>query len=181
MSSDLLLVLIGALIGGGATIAASTQTARNSRKILEAEHNNQHETQRRNVLREKGEEFFCLIEAWSTTIFTSHLPLYAVMKGEATYNDFLDHQISNLKIRTYDFNRFEMLSQVYFPSLETYISEARSKLEEHNEIVTEYKLYYEEGNQASQHHLEQFVDAQNLFENAVEALKKALASELRKI
>ncbi len=65
-----------------------------SNKLLERSTEKQNKLQslkhQQERLRSSGEELYNLVANWATLVFTSHISLYAVMRGEVSYNDHLD-------------------------------------------------------------------------------------------
>lgn len=179
LNSELVSGFIGAIIGGTATVIASTLSLRGSRLVLEKQLAHERELKNWEVQQERGEELYGLIEVWSKAIFSMHLPLYSVMKGEATYNEYLDLFNSYEFDKRYDPNRLEMLIPVYFPSLLPLWETARARLEQHNAVVSDHKDAYRNGATKSLLYVEKFQAVQISFEKAVSDLKEALANELR--
>lgn len=131
------------------------------------------------TMQERGEELYVLAAQFEKNVFVTHMPLYSVMKGEVSYNDYLDI-VNGLNFsEKYDHNRMELLVEVYFPALRIQYKKMREKLELHNKVVSEHKSAYLSGEFEARHFLTPFQRAQLAFENEMNTMKEMISIEVR--
>jgi len=143
----------------------------------------EHSTEKRNqqqMLRGNGEELYSLISKWSTLVFTKHLALYSVMRGELTYNEHLDIHNNSEGMEGVDPHRMELLIYAYFPKLISQYKLTRLALEKHNIIVNDHKNAYKQ-NDDGYSFIEPFQRAQIKFEQESDALKEGIIEQLSAI
>ena len=119
-----------------------------------------------------------MIEAWGKNVFSWNIPLFSVMKGEMTYNDYLDYVIKQERDTRYDINRLDMLVSVYFPALAQLFATARRRLNDVNTVTMEHKRAYLKGRTRSTEFVGRLQDAQTSFEAALDDFKQALAEQI---
>ena len=143
----------------------------------------EHSTEKRNqqkMLRGNGEELYSLISKWATLVFTKNLALYSVMRGEVTYNEYLDIYNNSGGMEGVDPHRMELLIYTYFPKLIPQYKKTRLMLEAHNQVVNDHKNAYEQGADGILF-LKPFQQAQIKFEHESDMLKKEIIEQLSAI
>lgn len=131
-------------------------------------------TKRDEILRDRLEELYLLSEKWVNALSTNYFPYFSVMKGEMSYNQALDMTIEQCKNNTYDFNKINMLIDLYFHDIKRHydeVCEARSKA---NLILDEHKKEYKSGNADGRSYLKPLHVAHCEITEKGEALKCAI-------
>ncbi|HZG31289.1 MAG TPA: hypothetical protein VE079_22800 [Ensifer sp.] len=179
MIHSALLALIPAVIGGIIALAGVFVSTKNSRSLTERQIQNTRETDRQKTYREAGAELYTLFSDWGNLVIAIHVPLYSVMKGTISYNDYLDQQIKTSREHKTDHHRMEFLISCYFPETEPYYKEVRKLLEKKNKIISEHKFFHENGADEKQF-IPIFKNAQLEFEEKMAEMKSSIINEVRK-
>lgn len=179
--TNIVTALGAATITGLVAIFSSFLASSNSIKVQNLQREHDSETKKKSFMLERGEELFVSINKFATQTAVVHLPLYAVMKGELTYNHYLDHLISRTKKIDYDPTRIELLIQVYFPELSREYDIIRGKIDELNDVIERHKCTYKDsGGEEAPQFILPLQESQLTLENEFENLKSKIASETRK-
>jgi hypothetical protein len=171
--------LVGVCVGALLSVLGVWLSNRATLKHLKIQLQHERDLKAENLLRERFEELYVLVEHWLNGLFGNYMSLNMVMQGKLTYNQHLDQIIENGNSSKHDFQRLEMIINIYALSIkEKYdaVMEARSKL---NEISTVHKLEYEKGNIDGSIFLDAFIVAQVTIEKRGGVLLEAIASETR--
>lgn len=174
-----LLALIPAVAGGFIALAGVIVSAKNSRALAECQMRNAREGDRQKTYREAGAELYTLFSGWGNLVISIHIPLYSVMYGKMSYNDYLDQQIKTSRDHKTDHHRMEFLIRCYFPETESQYKEVRAALEKNNKIISEHKFFHENGGDERQF-ISIFKNAQLEFEEKTAEMKNKIISEVRK-
>lgn len=92
----------------------------------------------------RDEELYLLSEAYFNALTSHYLPYLRVMQGELTYNQALDLTIAQLG-GEHDFQRLEMLVQLYFPALTEALECVFVARDRANAILSAHKAKYKQG------------------------------------
>ncbi|MBL0687394.1 MAG: hypothetical protein JJV94_06180 [Sulfurospirillum sp.] len=139
------ITFIGVLVGSIFTILGIFITNRANTKRVEIQHKHEKETNKENLMRDRLEELYILSDKYFNTLVSHQLPLRMVMKGEISFNDALDLQIERGKEKKFDYNRVNMIIEMYFNELQEPYSEVLKIRDELNNISEGYKNQYKTG------------------------------------
>jgi hypothetical protein len=156
-------------------------TNRSNTQRLKIQLAHEKEMKEMNIRSERLEELYLLIETWVNALAMYHLPIFAVMRGELSYNDALDIVIENNKARPVDFKRILMLVDLYFPEMKPTLdklSEARDKAAK---ILAEHKREYKRGNIDGSAFASPLLDAQRDIESASKIVKEQIINQVRAV
>jgi len=128
--------------------------------------------------RERLEELHILISHWSNNLLGNGLNLLAVMQEKLDYNQYLDLIIE--KEVNYDFQRIEMILNIYASELDETHNKLLELRGELNDIAIKYKHQYESGNFDGEIFIKPYVEIQIKFEKYVNILKNEIANLILK-
>ena len=137
--------VVAVVITASATLLAVHVTNRGntSRLLFQLRHERD---ARRDVLhREKLEELYLLAVKYSELLAIGFLPYVRVMEGKLNYNQALDLEIARDRESTPDFDRLQMLVDIYFPELCEPLKELLDARDESNGILAAHKAEYKQG------------------------------------
>ena len=97
------------------------------------------------VRREKLEELYIVAAKYSKMLASHFFPYLDVMMGKYDYNAALDMTIESGKDQQYDFDRLEMIVDLYFPELQAPLKELFEMRDSANEIMLDHKRQYKNG------------------------------------
>lgn len=164
-------VLAGALLGLiGVFVANHSSLARLQLQLKQEQQ--RHHSQ---VKREKLEELYILLSHWVNMFFSHHFKLALVMEGKIDYNQYLDEIISDGADNKVDFQRIEMILNIYGRELLPSYQKVLEWREKVNEIAAAHKLDYKMGNTNGEKYLGTSVAVHKELEKSVMSLKKELA------
>jgi hypothetical protein len=130
-----------------------------------------------NVEESRLEELFILFKKWASNIDLIYINHARAMKGDMDYQVMLDMEIERCDKNYFDFNRLEMLINLYFPNIKPAyerLIETRTKA---NKFMLEYGNQYVGGNTDGRKFLAPFLDAQNEFSQEAERVIKLIAEQ----
>ena len=167
--------LAGVIIGSILSVFGVWLSNRANISQLQIQLQHEKESRRENTQRQRLEELYVIVGAWLNNIAINYMSLAMVMQGKLSYNDHLDMVIKNQGELRYDFNRLEMLIDIYAIDLKSEyeaVIEARGKL---NEVAKQHKWAYEEGNTDGEVFLKSYINAQVKIENLGKVLSNSIA------
>lgn len=170
-----LLGLVGVVIGSLLSIFGVWLSNRASLKQLNIRLTHEQRLKAREIEREKLEELYIRLGNWLATLAGHYLSISRVMKDEITYNQYLDLCIESGGKQSFDFNRIEMIIDVYGDRLREkfdHVIEARNEL---NEIQNEFRKDYERGLKNGKNFLNRYFAAQRKIEERGRNLKISVA------
>ena len=143
----------------------------------------EHETakKRQELLRDRGEELYEIVDLWTGGIFGHFLTRLSVMHGKLTYNQALDIDAKSMEKRALKFGRIEMLVDVYLPELRADYDTVISLRDAANKIVTSHKFAYERGESDGRSFIKPFTEAQIAMEQFVKSFKASIAERVRAV
>jgi hypothetical protein len=174
-----LLALGVAVVTGFFTVLSAYLANRASTRQLSLKLRHESEKDRLEARRERLEELYSLVMAWSKQAASFYFPFLAVMKGDITYNEALDLSID--RKNTIDVDRLFTLAELYFDGGHEKLDEIRQILKKVNSVNEEFKRFYKSGQTSSKEHLRQMSTELTSLDGAIDSYKKALkgyASEL---
>lgn len=167
--------LIGAIVGAAIGLFGSWLTSKSSIKQLRVQLEHEERVHTQNVKRERFEELYILLGHWLNAIFSKYLHLTLVMKGEIDYNQYLDTIIENGEKQSFDFQRIEMIINIYGKELRPAYENVLDARTKRNDIESKHKAAYRAGEFEAGRFLKRFSAAQLELEDLTEILRKQVA------
>jgi hypothetical protein len=130
-----------------------------------------------NLEESRLEELFILFKKWALKHDLVYINHARAMKGDIDYQVMLDMEIERCYKNPFDFNRLEMLINLYFPNIKAVyerLIETRTKA---NKFMLEYGNQYVKGNTDGRKFLAPFLDAQKEFSQEAERVIKLIAEQ----
>ena len=174
------LALVGVLTGALLTSVGVWLTNRANLKQLriQLEHQTQHE--RMQSRRDRLEELYVLVGNWSRAFLGNALALVSVMEGKIDYNAYLDFMLKDEGGAKYDYNRLEMIADVYGgETLREPYKQLLAARDSVNKIVADHKKAYKRGEPGASF-IKPYLSAQRDFNKAAEQFKEGIAAYARK-
>ena len=150
-----------------------------SRLTLQLQH--EVESRRKELYQKKLEELYVLASVYGKSLASHYFPYLTAMEGRISYNEALDMTVDKLADLGHDFDRLEMLVNVYFPSIEEVfvrLLECRSRA---NEIVGAFKSEYQRGRIQDAKAANRLLRAMTDIETQSRELKAAISSMSKEI
>ena len=160
----IVLVILGAIVGFIVSIMKDFLLENKKKKLKQEE-----------IRRDKLEELYIIVGNWSTALLGNSLTFLAVLNARIEYPKYSE-LTANMTTSKYDFNRLEMILNIYAINLKPLykeVLEARSKI---NTIQGKYINQYRHGDSNGKHFVNEYTDAQNNFENLTKLLKQEIAN-----
>jgi hypothetical protein len=181
ISPQIYLSSITAIITATATLLAVylTNKGNTSRLLLQLEE--ERKTKSSILLREKLEELYLLASKYATSLAAYYLPYLSVMKGELEYNQALEMTIERGRKESPDFDRLQMLIELYFPSLSKSLNQLIENRDKANDILFAHKAEYKKGNRNNQEFLEQMLAALKQINQSSNTFKSSIILQEKKI
>lgn len=136
---NVLTILGSAAVGGILSFVGVFLT--NAANLKNTRYQLEHEAKQkeRERLQEKGEELYALIEKWQSVLlakYTTHAPF---VRGEVSRAEAMHNLHTIIKEFPYDFQRIELLTDIYFPEAKEAYAKATTALSSLNRIEEEIK------------------------------------------
>ena len=133
--AEIYIAIVTAVITATVTLLAVFLTNRDNtnRLLLQLEH--ERNTKRDTLHREKLEELYMLAVKYTKALGSHCLPYMSVMEGKLDYNQALDLTIESGNKETFDFDRLQMLIDVYFLKLRESFKQLIDVRDKMNEIM----------------------------------------------
>lgn len=168
--------LAGVAIGSALSILGTWLTNRASLERLNTQLRHERESANRDLHRAKLEELYTLVGAWLNSMAGYYLSLSMVMQGKISYNDHLDVSTKGNIGKSYDFNRMEMIVDVYGHDVKCEYKKVMKLRGELNSLANDFKKSYENGNLEGEKYLNPFVNLQIQIERATKELQARIAT-----
>ena len=136
---------VTALLTASVTLVAVHLTNRNNTTRLLRQLDHEKSLNRERIRRERGEELYVLSEKYFTWLVSDYLPYLRVMQNELTYNEALDLTLASDNSDRPDFQRLEMLVDLYFPDLTKPLQAVFSPRDQANKLLAIHKTAYKQG------------------------------------
>jgi len=172
--------LAGILIGAIISIFGVWLTNRSNINQLRMQLVHERASRAEDTKKERLEELYILVGHWLNRIFGNYISLSMVMQGKLDYNQHLDQVIKSGNKQGHDFNRLEMIIDVYAHALKPAYEKVLEAISELNEVSLEHKHAYEQGNIDGDKFLKPYTSAQLKVESLGEVLKKEIAEYAKK-
>lgn len=127
--------------------------------------------------KERLEELYILISHWNNLFFSHYLSLSLVMRGQIDYNQYLD-TINSADNKGVDFNRIEMIIDIYGSEFSTSFEKVIKVRERINAINASHKRAYLNGS-PGEDFLDAASEAQIALGKACDILKLQIAEAAR--
>jgi len=170
--------LLGVIFGSLLTTLGVWLTNQSNAKNIKVQLEYDEKLYRQRVTKERLEELYILVCHWQHAMFSNFINLTLVMEGHTDYNQYLDSISASKPKDGIDFNRLEMILDVYGTKVHDAHDEAIKIREKINVIINDHKAAYRRG-EPGHRFLPQFRQAQLEFENACDLLKAAIAESAR--
>ena len=171
------IAFLTALFTAVATLSGVFITNKANNKRLALQLNHEQEIKQKQLMREKLEELYLLFKRWTFIIDMTYINHARAMKGDIDYQTMLDMEVERDNKNTFDFNRIEMLIDLYYPNIKPAyegLIETRTKA---NQFMLAYGNQCQEGNTDGKKFLAPFLDAQNKFSQEAEKVIKVIAEQ----
>ena len=175
----LITALLAAALGGGIALLTSSLTNRANLSRLKMELNHQSHQRKSELLRERGEELYELVDKWLKRLFRFYLNRRSVIQGKTTLKQCLDLEFTSAKEDASNFGRINMLIYVYFPDVRAQYDAVIVGIGDLNKIGT--ALAFEQGEIDAPRFLAPYVQAQKVIEEAGEVLKNRIIEGIQTI
>ncbi len=179
--STILTSVSGAAIGAVIALTGVLLTNRSNTARLKMQLDHDAGQRKAQVLRDRGEELYVLVENWLNSFSGHYLNISFVMQGKLTYDQALDLDKEALGRSGLQFSRIALLIDIYFPGSRSGYDQminARTKV---NKVECAFKHAYDRGDFDGEKFLRPYVEAQKEIEAAGEVLKDKLIEAIRAI
>jgi hypothetical protein len=138
-----------------------------------------HELQERDreIIRSKLEELYILFKQYTTLISSIYLSRTGVMAGRTGMKDALDIESKAAEESVCDFNRLEMLVDLYFPSLKPDYARVIQAREVASKIMLTHQSQYLSGGMDGKKLVQPFLKAQEDFSEEVKNFTRRLSDK----
>lgn len=171
--------LLGVVIGSIISIFGTWLTNRASLIHLQNQLKHEQESNNKNLQRERLEELHILVSGWLNAMASHYISLSMVMQGKLSYNDHLDIFTKDQEKPRYDFNRLEMIIDLYAHDLKDKYQKVMDSRGELNEIARLHKLAYSEGDIDGEKYLKPYIEAQLKIEKFGQIFKASIADSAK--
>ncbi len=131
------------------------------------------------ILRDRGEELYVLVEQWLNGLTGYYLGRSSVMLGKLDYNQCLNAEMADMKDYPVNFTRIELLIAVYFPSARLAYQQISKDRDTLNKIATEHKRSYAAGDIDGTRFFKPFQQAMLSINETDPILKQSLLESIR--
>jgi hypothetical protein len=133
-------------------------------------------------MRQKAEQLFLATEKYDKDLGTNYIQYYQLLKGEISYNGFLDLNndwLNKNKNMGACHEQMSMLTLIYFPSLEKHLENYTNARDAVNKIIADHKRAYKTGEDGEEF-LQPFNEALGELIRQAETLKASIVTEARR-
>ena len=169
-----------AIITATVTLLAVYLTNRGNTNRLKIQLEHERNTKQDAIYRDKLEELYVVAHKWITLLGSHMLPYLRVMEGDLDYNQALDMTIAQGKEDLPDFERLQMLIDLYFPQLTEPLKELRDARDAANKIMAIHKMEYKQGNVDGRKFVDPMLAALKQIDETGEQLKAAISSRMER-
>lgn len=177
----LVTALASAVVGGALTVVGVWLTNRSSTARLRLQLGHEVDQRKAQILRERGEELYVLVEGWLNGLAGYYLRKRLVMRGDLTYNESIDLGKADEKENPVNFGRLELLVNVYFPSASDAYKRTIHSRDAFDDIDTKYRQAYGAGDTDGTRFLEPFQKAIESIDTNGKALQSQILESIRAI
>ena len=175
--AEIYIAVVTAVITAAVTLLAVFLTNRGNTERLLLQLEQERNTERAALHREKLEELYVLVAKYTKLLGSHCLPYMSVMEGKLDYNQALDLTIESGNKETPDSDRLQMLIDLYFPGLrETFkqLLDVRGKI---NEVLALHKAEYTRGCLDGRKFVDPMLAALALLDKTGERLKNEIIAQ----
>lgn len=171
------IAFLTALFTAGGTLAGVFITNKANNKRLALQLNHEQEIKQKQLIREKLEELYLLFKRWTSITDMMYINHARAMKGDIDYQTMLEMDVERDNKNTFDFNRIEMLIDLYFPNIKPAYERVIGTCTKANQFMLSYGNQCLEGNTDGKKFIAPFLDAQNKFSQEAERVIKLIAEQ----
>lgn len=168
--------ILTAIVTASATLIGVLIAQKGGIKRLQLSLDHERNTKKNDLLRERIEELYFLSSQYATHLFSHYLPYLSVMNNHLTYNQALDQTIEQGKKLKYDFNRIEMIIDLYFPIIREPYEGLLQQRDRANEILASHKKGYKEGDFYGKKYIKPLKAVMGEIDKSFYELKEAIKS-----
>jgi hypothetical protein len=172
--------LFGALLSASIAFVGVYLTHRGNTNRLLLQLYHERDLRSEELLRDKLEELYLLLDKWLEALSLHFLPYFKVMQGRITYNDVLDLTIREGQNRDHDFARLEVLVDLYFPSLRPSYNDITAARDQANDVLAEHKREYLRGQTMATEYIKPLNDALAHLDGSGEQMKHRIVELFQK-
>ncbi len=132
----------------------------------------------RQFMRQKLEELNLALLRFCTQMGSYFLNFSSVMTGKITYNQALDIVNKSTNIENY-YDKISLILNIYFPQFNSHLEQIHNARDEGNEIVFDFKRFYDREGIHSQDHFRKMSVVINQLDKAETDFKLAIQREAR--
>ncbi|MFW1531257.1 hypothetical protein ACEWAM_22325 [Vibrio parahaemolyticus] len=136
----------GVLVGAGLGLSGVVFANRSSLSRLKFQLETERQRESAQVKRERLEELYVLLSQWVNKFYSNFFKLTLVMEGKIDYNQYLDEIIEEGANNKVDFQRIEMILNIYGRELLPEYQEVLKCRNEISKMAGEHKADYKRGN-----------------------------------
>jgi len=173
--------LSGVILGSILSIFGVWMTNKSNLALMKKQLEDKRLSEQKELKRTRLEELYVLTGNWLNVLAGSYLSLNYVMQGKMSYETHLEQVIEKGKNLKYDFNRFEMIIDIYAEEIKPFYGEILQARNELNEISQQFIQAYKDDDANRGDFLEPYVAAQReieqcglLFQSEISKIAKNL-------
>jgi hypothetical protein len=171
--------VIVALLSGCFALLGVLVSNRLNRQQVQTRLRSEREIQKEEIIRERLEELYVLVDKWAGAAIIHHTTLRKVMNGEIDYNQALEIELDQK--HDFDAHRMFMLAELYFTDCHCLLPELKKTRDEASQIQQNYKQLYKTNGLPSKEYSKQITTALTKFNTSVDTYKQSLAEYARTI
>jgi hypothetical protein len=154
-----------------------TNVGNDNRAHLQAK--TEREKERRNILRERGDELYQHAYRWAAQLRSDTLIWHGAMVGQYGVNEALDMEIAEFNDRKFDYGRIEMLVDVYFPEARAQLDSLLQHRDERSRYINAFKRSYKAGDLDGRTFAKQLMDSVAAFEGEFKGFARIIVESMR--
>jgi flagellar biosynthesis chaperone FliJ len=180
-ATDAWIGLGGVVIGAAVSALGVWLTNKSSLVQLQVQLSHERDSNFEDVKRAKLEELYTQVGHWLGGMGSHYMTLTMVMHGKIDYNQYLEIILESKGRQNYDFQRLEMIIDIYASDLKTHYDNVINAREELNEVAGQFKHDYEQGRTNGEKYLKSYVVAQNKIEALGNVLKEKISENAKNV
>lgn len=181
MDSNIYIAVISPIITAIVTLSAVFLTNRGNTNRLLLQLKHERKSKRDDLYRTKLEDLYILIVKYIKLLGSHYLPYLKVMEGELNYNQALDLTIESGSRDMLDFDRLQMLIDIYFPHLQESLNKLLEVRDDLNKIMNAHKNEYKQGNLDGRKFIKSTLEALDQLDKTGDRLKKEIIAKEKAI
>lgn len=171
----LFLPLLGVVIGGIFTLLGVVIANKSSETRLKIQIESEHHKKQIQLKREKLDNLYILLTNWRNMFFSYTMNISLIMEGKINYNEHLDRVIKGDFNDNIDFQRLEMIVNIYIPELLPNFNNVLELREKIMNVRDQHKKDYSSGKVNGEKYISPLMDAYSNFDSEIEKLRANIA------